>query len=757
MFNVSKQCLTNKRSNAYKLSEINTQTLHSILESRFIAEGVYSLNTLYVYGVAESYLITPSFDKYSYEYMDIECGSVSDSPVNVIQLKLKQSSMFPLDTLNCSDLLSNLSNFTQSPFICQVLFTKKKGNWRENQIQMYETYLKGVDDPESSKLFRKLQTGVVGVLNKIGGFSSKSPIAEVEEKILRPNYIVEIRFGLFLEGFQQEFSSFLTKITKNSSLFNHFEPILMNTLEGNQLMSTNSLSSDNQNQLLSDQELFALLLNNPLTDVVNVKPPIAVANPTIQSSLSSFLSVMPKTDASESPMDSTIPTQINKVFKRVGITKFSLKVVESFQGSSLHKTQFEIPSTILYSQFTKKMKDIQSALGSESVGIEMGSKPDTVDVFTPLQNRGTLLFRNVLESAEFEEFKSKSELPFVIGEKATGGYQFACLAALRHLMVTGATGSGKSVSVNLIILSLLLNVPPEELVLYLIDPKMVEFSLFDGFPQVKEIITDMDEAESLLANIVVEMEKRYSTLSSASCKNIKTYNEKNPDSKMPYLVVVIDEYADLQMTHSNVEDHIVRLGQKARAAGIHLIISTQRPSVDIMTGVIKANLPSTLCYRLKTSADYKTVFGKTVPFALLGRGDGVAVIEGQIKEFERFQSPILTEDEKDEDRIYQELKNMFKGVESAEVLLEENQPVAPLDRLKSLIANGGIKPIAEIQKEMGIGINLVSDLMKSLVEEGFLGREGRKYIVVATEDELKNWRGQDEKRLDHECMGTGLG
>ncbi|GLI82345.1 hypothetical protein ANABIO32_00310 [Rossellomorea marisflavi] len=744
MFKMLKQRLFNERSNHYKLSEINGQTLHSILDSRFIAEGVYSLNSLFIDGVSEHYLISPSFDKLPYEKLSYSIEASNESPKEFIELKLAKASIFPLDVNNCTDLFEKLNEFTSCPFMSQVLISKRTGDWRENHIQMYESYLRGTDDPEGNKVMRKIQTGVIGVLNKLGGFKQREPLPEIEQKILRSNFIVEIRFGLFLDGFSSEFTTFISKITQNSSLFNRFEPFLMDYSTASDLIRDNSLSPERSNQLFSDQELYALLFNQPLLD--RSKPQINVITTSTQasSSLSQFLSVMPKSEVSNQIVNDEIPQQINKVFKRVGITKSTLKVTESFQGSSLHKTQFEIPSTILYSQFTKKMKDIQSALGSESVGIEMGSKPDTIDVFTPLENREALLFRNVLESKEFDEFKSKSELPFIIGEKATGGYQFACLASLRHLLVTGATGSGKSVSVNLIILSMILNVPPGELALYLIDPKMVEFSLFEGFPQVKEIITDMDEAESLLVKVVSEMEKRYETLASASVKNIKTYNEKNPDNKMPYVVVVVDEYADLKMTHENVEDHIVRLGQKARAAGIHLIISTQRPSVDIMTGVIKANLPSTLCYRLKTSADYKTVFGKTVPFALLGRGDGVAVIEGQIKEFERFQSPILTADEKDEERIYQELKDMFKGIESTDLQFDSIDTRSPSDRLKSLIANQGIKPIAEIQKEMGIGINVVSELMKSLVEEGFLGREGRKYVITASEEELHNWRDNDE-------------
>jgi len=284
-----------------------------------------------------------------------------------------------------------------------------------------------------------------------------------------------------------------------------------------------------------------------------------------------------------------------------------------------------------------------------------------------------------------------------------------------------------------------LNVPPDELALYLIDPKQVEYSMFNGFPQVKKIITDMKKADLLLASLVNEMEKRYELFAKSGVKNITSYN-KNHEQKIPFIVTAIDEYADLVMVNPKVEEHLVRLGQKARAAGIHLIICTQKPLADIVTSVLKSNLPSAISFRLKTSSDYQTVFGKGIPYNLLGKGDGVCKLEGQLKEYERFQSPILTLDEEDEEGIYTELKELFKDVVVDSGELEEVKVELEIDKLKRIIANTGETRVSELQSSMGIAIGKVTELLKQLVQEEWLSKEGRGYVINVDDEELNNWK-----------------
>lgn len=752
---INKTPLRNELNNSYEIESISGDILKSILHSRFIPEGVYSLEQLHLTDYSEYSLHTPSFDKFNYSQRNTDLIFTNDEvrEIQVLELSLSKPSFMPLDVKQHVNLLEAIESYTHCPIFTQVLISKRQDNWRENAIDMYEQYLRGDDLPSDIQTIRRVQDKILGVLNKLGGFEmNRNKIEEMEQKILQPNFRVEIRFIVYYGKYLQDFSDFLQKTVKNLSFFNEITVNKCNKKEILKLIKDKEFKTSSTNQLFSDQELFSLLTNKTIQASNEVSVPTVKSISSTKSTISTNTShtllqaiqYMPQSNQSEKVIDETIPIKINKVFQRVNITKKSLKVSEVLQGSTLHKTQMTIPSDIVYTQFTKKLKDIQSALGSESVSIEMGDKPDTINIFTPLHERGILYFGTVLETDEFKQFAENNPLPFIIGEKATGGYEFACLSKLRHLMIAGATGSGKSHSVNLMILSFILTIPPDELMLYLIDPKMVEFSQFDGFPQVKDIVTDMEKAATKLESLVKEMERRYKQLAASGVKNIQTYNQKNPDDKMPYIVTVIDEYADLVMVNGAVEDHIVRLGQKARAAGIHLILATQRPSSDIVTGVIKANLPSTICFRLKSHHDYKTVFGKTIPYQLLGRGDGVAVIEGQHKEFERFQSPTLTIDESEEEEIYENLKQLFKDVEVNHNGLEEVKTEEPIEKLKRILATNGIMPISEIQKEMGIGINVVSELMRELVDEDWLGREGRKYVIIADEDELNKWRDSDE-------------
>jgi S-DNA-T family DNA segregation ATPase FtsK/SpoIIIE len=331
-------------------------------------------------------------------------------------------------------------------------------------------------------------------------------------------------------------------------------------------------------------------------------------------------------------------------------------------------------------------------------------------------------------------------LPFIIGENVNGGYIFACLTKLRHLMVAGTTGSGKSVFLNLIILCFILTLPSDEIMLYLIDPKMVEFSQFQGFPQVKAVITDMNKANAILMRLVAEMEKRYELFSKAGCRDIQGYNLNN-EERLPYIVFVIDELADLMMVNKSVKEDIVRLCQKARGAGIHLIIATQRPSVDVVTGLIKANMPSRIAFAVTSATDSKTILDKGGAEKLLGMGDGLAKIEGNKHELERFQAPVLTLDKKEETVIYDKLIHLFDGV-VVEDQLEEPKEEEPIDQLKRRIATTNELRVIELARLMSLGNSQVHAMMMELVNDGWLKQEGkgRPFELNVDEEELNKWR-----------------
>jgi S-DNA-T family DNA segregation ATPase FtsK/SpoIIIE len=741
---LNKTPVINKKCNVYELDQIDSNLLSQITQSRFVADGVFGIEQYSIDDYMEQYLYSPSFEKYPLPTCEKE-WQFDIKEVSVYELVLEKQMFLPLDTKQFVDLFNSISEIDDVSVFTQVLICKRLDNWRETAISQYESFLKGNENPFMSKLSIKLQEKVLNVVNKISNFSVvRDPIEEIENKILQPNYRFECRFVLFEDKY---IDKFVQKMNKNLKKLTFFNEISLKKVQNKRKMlkfiENRELQVELVNQLLSESEIYSLLCSNKPSTVTKVELEKPVKQQSVVRTLEdsmliqNAIKLMPYSENKNIEIDQSKAEQINQAFKRVGIVKKSLKITEMHQGSTLLKVEMIIPPEITYTSITKKLTDIKAALGNEGISVEIGSKPDTVNVFLPLENRGVLYFRDILQSDEFQNWCKQNPLPFIIGESVNGGLIFSDLAELRHLLVTGATGSGKSVFINLLLLSLIINVPPDELALYLVDPKQVEYSYFDGFPQVRQIITDMKKADDLLLSLVNEMEKRYELFAKSGVKNIATYN-KNNEHKIPYIVAAIDEYADLVMVNPNVEDHLVRLGQKARASGIHLIICTQKPLSDIVTSVLKSNLPSAISFRLKTSSDYQTVFGKGIPYNLLGKGDGVCRLEGQLKEYERFQSPVLTLNEEDEEGIYNGLKALFKDVVVEDMELPESE--SEMDKLKRIIASTNETRVSELQSKMGIAIGKVTDLLKQLLDEGWLRKEGRSYAINVNQDELNKWK-----------------
>jgi len=317
-------------------------------------------------------------------------------------------------------------------------------------------------------------------------------------------------------------------------------------------------------------------------------------------------------------------------------------------------------------------EDLALGLKAEKVRIDRIPGRSLVGIEVPNQHREVISFREVVDSPAFRDPAQKdgsSLLTLALGKDMAGHPVVADLAKMPHLLIGGSTGSGKSVGVNAMICSLLLRALPSEVKLILVDPKMVELGIYEDIPHLwAPVVTDMKEAGRVLKWVVAQMEDRYRRLAMLSVRNLEGFNAKvleaggsidlgdrtpNPRwpdrpsvlEPLPYVVVVIDELADLMMVcRADVEDSIARLAQKARAVGIHLILATQRPSVDIVTGVIKANLPSRLSYRVNTKIDSRTILDSGGGEQLLGKGDALFLAPGHARP-RRIHAPLLTEDE----------------------------------------------------------------------------------------------------------------
>ncbi len=323
-------------------------------------------------------------------------------------------------------------------------------------------------------------------------------------------------------------------------------------------------------------------------------------------------------------------------------------------------TTFEMKpeAGIKYSRITGLSDDLCLALRAESILIERMSGKSTVGIQVPNRERETIWLRELVEAQEF--MGGKSKLTLAVGKDINGRINVADLASMPHLLIAGSTGSGKSVAINAMIMSILYKSTPDQVRLILVDPKRLELGVYEGIPHLfTPIITEPKLAANALRNAVREMERRLKLLAAKGVRNIDQYNKLFDDHKtpslfengteqegpIPYIVIIIDELADLMMLdQSNVEESITRLAQMARAVGIHLVLATQRPSVDVITGLIKANFPARISFRVATKVDSRTILDANGAEALLGRGDMLYLPSGSARVI-RLHAPFVTEKE----------------------------------------------------------------------------------------------------------------
>jgi DNA segregation ATPase FtsK/SpoIIIE, S-DNA-T family len=333
------------------------------------------------------------------------------------------------------------------------------------------------------------------------------------------------------------------------------------------------------------------------------------------------------------------------------------QVTQINPGPVVTTFEFKPEAGIKYSRITSLTDDLCLALKAESILVERMAGKSTVGIQVPNREREIIWLRENIESSEF--IGSKSKLTLALGKDINGRIVTADLNAMPHLLIAGSTGTGKSVAINAMIMSILYKATPDQVRLILVDPKRLELGNYDGVPHLyTPIITEPKLAANALRNAVREMERRLKLLAEKGVRNIDQYNKlfdgndtpslfgDNPDERpLPYIVIIIDELADLMMLDSgNVEESITRLAQMARAVGIHLVLATQRPSVDVITGLIKANFPARMSFRVATKVDSRTILDANGAEALLGRGDLLYLPSGSAR-VHRLHAPFVTEKE----------------------------------------------------------------------------------------------------------------
>ncbi|WP_182004675.1 FtsK/SpoIIIE domain-containing protein [Priestia aryabhattai] len=735
------------------IQEVDHFDLTKILASPYLGEGVYGIEQLSTANEQQRFVITPSLDR-------IQLGresakqwfweSEDKKNLSCYNITLALPSFLPLYTQEVLSIIDdiNLIATDQVNIFTQFLFTKRMDDWRENAIYQYDSYLDGNDYPSDSRIVRKVQNKTLNVLSKIDGSKKRREhIPQVEDKLLDHWFRFEFRV-MFIDYSNKEGNTVmdeLKEILKEANYFNHFE---ISSIDSKPRFLCNikerKMSPISQDQLLSEQELLSIFNENAglkerkeeVKEIVNYTPP----KPTEHLSLSTPINLLFNKEMVKYDLERHYGKEIINALKKVNIiTDQKVSVKKEERGATVQKVLLPIPKGVKYTQIETNLKNIQAALGVEGISVEQGEESDTVSFLIPCEKRDVVYLRSLLEDEEFIEFAKENKLPFVVGIDMNNKPIFKCLTKAPHLLVAGSTGSGKSVYLNAMIIAMILFNSPNELLLYLIDPKVVELSMFEGIPHVQEIITDMRKANQLLYSLTVEMDKRYQEFAKSGCRNIESYNKKSA-SKMPYIVLVIDELADLMSTNSEVEEHIERIGQKARACGIHMVICTQRPEVKVVTGLIKANIPTRISFSLQSTTDYRTVFDKNIPYRLLGRGDGCIRSDGQSKEFIRFQSPTVSlPSDEDEEAVFDRMRDYYKSQPKLEypiIVKEETE----IEKLKRIISTTEELRVKELAKEMKTRVANVGELLKELEEEGFLTKTGNTREITASEEELKKWR-----------------
>jgi len=436
--------------------------------------------------------------------------------------------------------------------------------------------------------------------------------------------------------------------------------------------------------------------------------------------------------------EAEIDRKIGELLEKLRLFKIDGDVVRTYTGPLVTTFEFKPAPHVKVSKILNLQDDLAMALSAETIRIQAPIPGrDVVGIEIPNDEFLTIYLREILESKLFKN--SKSPLTVALGKDIVGRPFVTDLQKLPHLLIAGTTGSGKSVGINAMILSLLYRNSPENLKLILIDPKMLEFSIYNDIPHLlTPVIIEPKKAVIALANLVSEMERRYKLMAQEKVKNIDNYNQKAKKTgleKLPFIVVIIDELADLMMTAGKeVEYSIGRLAQMARAAGIHIIVATQRPSVDVVTGLIKANLPARLSYRVGQKIDSKVILDAMGADALLGRGDALFTPPG-ITGLVRLHAPWNTEEEIEEivdflkaqqepnyDQSY--LRAAGDDGELGDVGALDLDPL--FEKAKEVVLSDRKSSISYLQRKLQIGYNRSANIVEQLEKMGVLSPPNHK-------------------------------
>ena len=422
---------------------------------------------------------------------------------------------------------------------------------------------------------------------------------------------------------------------------------------------------------------------------------------------------------------------LENVLKEFGV---DAKVVNYEYGPTITRYEIIIPKGVKVSKVTGLSDDIAMNLAAESIRIEAPIPgKNTIGIETPNKIKEPVHFSNIIKNKELDS----GELKVILGKDIVGRDKFIDIAKMPHLLIAGQTGSGKSVCVNTLISTLISKKSDKEVKFIMVDPKMVELMPYNDIPHLLvPVIIDPEQAAIALKWAVNEMENRYKKLMENGVRNIKSYNSLSFVEKMPYIVIIIDELADLMMVASgSVEESIARIAQKARAVGIHLVVATQRPSTDVITGMIKANLPSRISFALRSQIDSRTILDSAGAEKLLGQGDMLLLANGSSK-MERIQGAYISDEEVK--NLTDTLKSAKKVKYKNEILKEPEEEIEDdtdpyFENAVNIIRQENKVSISLLQRKLKVGFNRASRIYDQLKDHGIISYDDQ--IITDNIDE----------------------
>jgi len=405
------------------------------------------------------------------------------------------------------------------------------------------------------------------------------------------------------------------------------------------------------------------------------------------------------------------------------------RVIDISKGPVITRYELQPAPGVKVNRITSLSDDIALTMKATTVRIVAPIPGKScVGIEVPNADTSMVFLREILESSEFQKIAASSKLAMALGKDISGKSVVTDLGDMPHLLIAGTTGSGKTVCVNSLIMSMVYNATPEELKFLMVDPKMVELAIYNGLPHLLcPVVTDAKKVAGALGWVVGEMEVRYKMLAKIAARNITSFNQKS-EEKLPYIVVIIDELADLMMiAQEDIENAITRLAQLSRAVGIHMILATQRPSVDVVTGVIKANFPARISFKVASKVDSRTVLDMNGADKLLGKGDMLFLEPGSPKPV-RAQGTFLTDPEIE--KVVNFIKAQQEPVYDNEILEQQKKSVSGrggfekdefFDEAVQMVLETGQASVSMLQRRLRLGYTRAARIIDAMEEEGIIG------------------------------------